>query len=555
MPLLSNVRTKIWACVSVALFSYLVATLSTTIVNHRTQASISHVLDTDLPLATKAIQVHSLFTAQSEDYENGLLTGEKERVAQGNERHGEISRLLAELVKVAAASHTSVYPATLALRDNYHDYYTLASNYYMEAVLKDDLFASRREVYQLGMMRVRLASQFEETSSLMQEMTTMDLAKNNENLKRSTLFLHILFILFLFVTTLVINWLANREIITPLERIKKMITAFRHGQDVEQPATPSGQDEIRSLAFSFWQMTRDLGHLSASHDYVNNIIDNMSDSLIILQPDLTIKAINKATLVLLASQEKPLLGQHLATIFNEPDSQLSRSLLRSLQEGDSVNNVELSYRNQKGQAKPVLFSASGLYTAEGSLQGISCLAHDMDELKQKRGQHHFMSNFDELTGLAGRQLFLDRLQTALHMAQRYKHTVALLSLRLKRFDELDKVLGRGAQDQLLQEIGQRLHQVARDSDSVARLATDQFAILLSKVGNEEDARLVATKVLETLSQPVLIMGSSWKSDCSIGICLSTPESGEAEELLSRATTASQAAQVEENKQIVVYAPD
>lgn len=221
MNILRNIRSKIWACVSVALLSYLTATLATTWVNKETKVSITHVQRVDLPLSSKGILVHSLFNAQSEDYENGLLTGEKGDVQRANMRHDQIVLLLDELVRLASSSHNDLYPRILSLRDDYNDYFVLASQYYMEAVQKGDIFAARKEVHQLGKLRAGLDTDFSQVAERLRTMIVKDLEENNQRIDLYTRLLHILFILFLLITTLVINWLANREIIAPLGNVKK----------------------------------------------------------------------------------------------------------------------------------------------------------------------------------------------------------------------------------------------------------------------------------------------------------------------------------------------
>ncbi len=437
MNILHNVRTKIWACVSVALLSYLIATLSTTWVNHRTKTSITHIQQIDLPLSSKGILVQSLFNTQSDQYENGLLTGESSDVLRANSLHEKIAPLLENLVKLAGKSHHEFYPRALSLRDNYHIYYNLASQYYMEAVLKGDIFTSRKEVHQLGKLQANLAREFQDIAETLQAMVALDLENNNQRIDRYTRMLHALFILFLCITTLVINWLANREIIAPLARVSEMIKAFGRGKHIDKPQETHKGDEIQELAISFWQMTHELHHITASRDYISNIIDNMSDSLIILDPDLTIQSANQATLNMLQIEAGNLHGYSFREIFCHEDDNLSQSLFQGLLDGKPVNNLEALYQYDDNPAIPILFSASGLYLADGNLQGISCLAREISELTEQREQLQFLANFDNLTGLPNRNLFYDRLELAINEAKRYNHTLALLYLDLDQFKPLN----------------------------------------------------------------------------------------------------------------------
>jgi diguanylate cyclase (GGDEF)-like protein/PAS domain S-box-containing protein len=555
MKILRNIRSKIWACVSVALLSYLSATLATTWVNNETQTSITHVQEIDLPLSSKGILVHSLFNAQSEDYENGLLTGEQGEVKQANMRHEQIAPLLDEVVRLAGASHHDLYPSLLSLRDAYHDYFILASQYYMEAVQKDDIFAVRKEIHQLGKLRGSLDAEFQQVVEMLQTMIVTDLEISNQRIGFYTRLLHILFILFLLITTIVINWLANKEIIVPLGNIKKMIGYFSRGRPVDKPQGNLEGDEIQDLATSFWKMTRELQHITVSRDYVDNIINNMSDSLIVLNPDLTIKTANHATLNLLHISKEELESRPFRNVFRHPKKNVSDLLFKELLEGKAVDNLEALYICDSEQEIPVLFSASALYLPDGTLQGISCLARDISELKEQRDELEFLANFDNLTGLPNRNLFFDRLSSAMNEVRRYGHLFALFYLDLDLFKTINDKYGHEAGDITLQEVAKRLQKVVRDCDTVSRVGGDEFTVLLTRVHNANDAKIVANKILATIGEPFSINGKQCTLGVSIGICLSTTEHISADNLVKNADTAMYAAKAQGRNRFMFFSSD
>ncbi len=551
MKILRNIRSKIWACVSVALLSYLLATLSTTWVNNKTKTSITHVQEIDLPLTSKGILVHSLFNAQGEDYENGLLTGEVGEIVQANERHGDITALLDELAALAGDSHHDLYPAILSLRDDYNEYYKLASLYYMKAVQEEDIFASRTQIHQLGILRAGLDNDFQLATDMLQSMIVADLGANKQRLDLYTNLFQILFVLFLIITTLVINWLANREIIIPLQNIQKMIGDFSRGRTVDRPQAGNGEDEIQELAISFWHMTRELQHITATRDYVDNLINHMSDSLIILNPDLSIQRVNHATLSLLDAAEEELVGRSFREVFSHDEKGSSNTLFQGLLEGKPVNNIEAQYVNGEEQAITVLFSASPLYLPDGSLQGITCLAREISELKEQREHLQFLANFDRLTGLPNRNLFFDRLSWTLNDARRHDYFFAVLYLDLDRFKMLNDTYGHAAGDLALQEVARRLHLAVRDTDTVSRMGGDEFTILLSRLQNTEEAKQVAAKVLEVIGEPFPVQGGNCTLGVSIGICHSSPEIDSADRIVKNADTAMYAAKAQGRNRIMV----
>jgi diguanylate cyclase (GGDEF)-like protein len=148
--------------------------------------------------------------------------------------------------------------------------------------------------------------------------------------------------------------------------------------------------------------------------------------------------------------------------------------------------------------------------------------HDMytnnEALSAANAQLEVMATTDALTSLPNRTLLYDRLEQALHMAQRQKTALALLLLDLDRFKDVNDTLGHQCGDLLLQQIGPRLQSLVRASDTVARLGGDEFAALLPAT-EAAGAIHVAHKLLNALSAPFLVEGQTIDVGASIGIAL------------------------------------
>jgi diguanylate cyclase (GGDEF)-like protein len=126
---------------------------------------------------------------------------------------------------------------------------------------------------------------------------------------------------------------------------------------------------------------------------------------------------------------------------------------------------------------------------------------------------------DALTGLPGRILFDDRLQTALHQGRRYQRTVALLRVDLDHFGEVNAALGRAAGDQLLAEAAQRLCGCVRESDTVARLGDDDFAVLLFETIGVGEVEQVTRRIVDALREPYYLDAGTTRLTGSVGIGL------------------------------------
>ena len=174
-------------------------------------------------------------------------------------------------------------------------------------------------------------------------------------------------------------------------------------------------------------------------------------------------------------------------------------------------------------------SATVHYTQQDQelLQFVSSQLAAAVERKRTHAHLEFLAQHDQLTHLANRALFLDRLQHALHRAQRDSSRLAVLYLDMDNFKKINDTFGHGTGDQLLREVAHRLRQCVRESDTVGRLGGDEFAIVLDDISRQEDAAMVAGKIVEALSAPYLIDGKTLGSSPSVGIAV-YPEHGQSD---------------------------
>jgi diguanylate cyclase (GGDEF)-like protein/PAS domain S-box-containing protein len=144
---------------------------------------------------------------------------------------------------------------------------------------------------------------------------------------------------------------------------------------------------------------------------------------------------------------------------------------------------------------------------------------------------------DPLTGLPNRRLFEDRLAMALAQAHRYRHRLAVIFLDLDRFKQVNDTLGHAAGDALLRAVSERLAESVREGDTVARLAGDEFTLLLPGVHYAEDLAAISRKLVEALRQPFEVDGHPVLVTASGGISL-YPEDGEEGEALLKSADAA-----------------
>lgn len=165
---------------------------------------------------------------------------------------------------------------------------------------------------------------------------------------------------------------------------------------------------------------------------------------------------------------------------------------------------------------------------------------DVTERKQAEEMIQHLAYFDILTGLPNRTLLHDRLQQAIFAAKSENRPLALLVMDLDRFKEVNNTLGHPSGDTILKQIGERLGDALPESDTIARIGGDEFAVLL-KNRDAEAAIQAADVIKERLEEPFHLEGIPIALSASIGISLFPGHGEDADTLIRRADIAMHAA--------------
>ncbi|HEX5832954.1 MAG TPA: EAL domain-containing protein [Pyrinomonadaceae bacterium] len=184
-----------------------------------------------------------------------------------------------------------------------------------------------------------------------------------------------------------------------------------------------------------------------------------------------------------------------------------------------------------GATIPVLFGAA-LHDEE-----IACFIVDLSQNKQTQEKLNHLAYHDALTDLPNQVLFKDRLKQAIAYSRRNDQMHAVLLLNLDRFKTINDSLGYTAGDRLLQSVAQRLTSCVRESDTVARFGSDEFAILLTQISRAQDAANAARAIKEVLDQAFLYDDQELFVSTSIGISLYPHDDRDTSGLLKSASAA------------------
>ncbi len=173
----------------------------------------------------------------------------------------------------------------------------------------------------------------------------------------------------------------------------------------------------------------------------------------------------------------------------------------------------------------------------GNQPAVLLALMDMTERKRAEARLAFMAQHDGLTALPNRNLLRQQMDDMLLHTRRSAEKVAVLVLGLDNFKAVNDTLGHGVGDKLLRGVAKRLRSTLREEDALARLNSDEFAIVQSGVSRPEDAVLLAKRLLEAIGEPYLLDGHSIVIGASIGIAMSPGDGDESEKLLKSADMA------------------
>ncbi|MBB5053130.1 diguanylate cyclase (GGDEF)-like protein/PAS domain S-box-containing protein [Afipia massiliensis] len=162
---------------------------------------------------------------------------------------------------------------------------------------------------------------------------------------------------------------------------------------------------------------------------------------------------------------------------------------------------------------------------------------DITERKRAEARLAFMAQHDGLTGLPNRILLRQRLDELLAHTRRSGDKVAVLFLDLDNFKGINDTLGHAIGDKLLKGVTKRLRSSLREEDAIARLGSDEFAIVQAGVSRPEEVAFLARRLIDAISEPYLLDGHTIISGACIGIAIAPGDGDDAEKLLKNADMA------------------
>ena len=231
------------------------------------------------------------------------------------------------------------------------------------------------------------------------------------------------------------------------------------------------------------------------------------------------------------------------TRYQEAIARLGQTALAMRDASELIGEALATARTALGMdavsyADGALRTASPLTEEAGSFlaAATSLLTTGLQRIESER-RASFLAQFDALTGLPNRALLADRFSQMLLQARRRGEQLGVLFVDLDEFRLVNDTLGHAGGDELLREAARRLHAAVRGGDTMARISSDEFAVVLADLENSEDAALVAQKILDGLAEPFIVSGRETFVTASVGIAVFPGDGDDAETLLGAAEAA------------------
>ena len=177
------------------------------------------------------------------------------------------------------------------------------------------------------------------------------------------------------------------------------------------------------------------------------------------------------------------------------------------------------------------------FDAAGKVAGLYSMVTNVTNMKRVQNQLALLARSDTLTGLPNRVSLYDRLTEAIPRSRRNGTTIGCLYLDLDHFKQVNDTLGHAGGDDLLKQFGARLQACVRQTDMVARLAGDEFVVIIEGLEQPEGARCVAAKIIEAMQIPFSLAGVDRLISTSIGVAIADAQTDNPDSLLKKADEA------------------
>lgn len=273
-----------------------------------------------------------------------------------------------------------------------------------------------------------------------------------------------------------------------------------------------------------------------AHAQVKSLVENSSDGIVTIDTNNNIVLFNPTAERIFQYQKEDTLGKSLNMLLADNDDHELAAIFEDNKKSHSslINSrVEIKCKRQDGSRFDAEASISK-FLIDG-VTYFTAFIRDITERRKAEAKIRRLAMFDSLTGLANRHHFENELKEAIAYTNRFPdNKICLLLLDLDLFKQVNDTYGHSVGDALLIRVAEILSENVREVDIIGRIGGDEFSILLQGIEKNEQAAMVADKLITSLAKPLDIDGHDIVIGVSIGITFCPEYGTESEQLLKQA---------------------
>ena len=306
----------------------------------------------------------------------------------------------------------------------------------------------------------------------------------------------------------------------------KIIASFGAEQDITERKLAEEELQKSHTLFSQAEKMGKLGHWEW---------DEMQDKIVACSEQYA--NIFAMTVEQVLASSSVSINDYVKKYIHVDDQQRYKDVIKGAIKLKKGWDIEYRIDTGKGNMSYVRESGELVFDEHGTMIKTFGTLQDITERKLAEEEIRHLAYHDELTGLPTLRLGKDRLSNAIALARRNKNSIAVLFMDLDGFKNINDSLGHKAGDYVLTKVAERLKQIVRETDTVARIGGDEFIIVLTQLIEDTAVVKMTEKIVEILTQPIEFDGQEVIIGSSIGIAL-YPDHGESsDELIEKADKA------------------
>ena len=286
-----------------------------------------------------------------------------------------------------------------------------------------------------------------------------------------------------------------------------------------------------------------------------SVFHNSGEAIVITDADKTIIDVNEAFSMITGYSKAEVIGQKPILLRSGRHDDAFYKALDDALSSEGHWRGEIWDKKKNGEEYAGFLRIDSVRGSNGKSESFIGIMSDITEQKNQQEMLHHMANYDPLTNLPNRRLFMSLAEQMLLFTKRKESKAVIAFLDLDGFKEVNDRYGHGMGDKVLKHVARRLEQQMRKSDSIARIGGDEFIILLADINTINDAQVLLKRMLSAMKETIVIDGIDVNVGASIGATFYPDDENKIDILIRHADSAMYRAKVMGRNRIMYYSPD